>query len=412
LKRELGFGGYILSDWDGTHSGVMSVNNGLDMTMPGDIGMDGGKTTYFGQHLLDAVKNGSVSVDRFDDMAQRIIAGWFLLDQDKNFPDVNFESWRPDGPNNSHVDVRDDHDELIRTVGAASVVMLKNTDNALPLCKPKTIAIIGSDMGPSTKGPNGYADRAGDEGTLAIGWGSGTSNFPYLVTPLEAISLQARKDHSVVNWWLRDWDLSGAASVAMNAEVCLVGINSDSGEEYLSVDGNVGDRNNLTAWNNGDNLVKAVAAKCNNTIVIVHSVGPMLVEEWIDHPNVTGVLWAGLPGQESGTSLVDVLYGAWNPSGRLPYTIARNRTDYSADITYVPTNSPRNNVYYNEGLDIDYKHFLRHGIEPRFPFGFGMSYTTFEYSAIGIEWITQPDGRSNDSEEEEDPEFGRSVRKE
>ena len=167
----------------------------------------------------------------------------------------------------------------------------------------------------------------------------------------------------------------------------------------------------MTAWNNGDRLVKAVASKCNNTIVVVHSVGPMLVEDWIDHPNVTGVLWAGLPGQESGTSLVDVLYGEYNPSARLPYTIAKNRSDYSADIDYVPTNTKYTDVFYTEGLDIDYRHFLRHGIEPRFPFGFGLSYTTFTYSNIQVSPIQQVQQRWSDEEHDnEDPETGRSVK--
>lgn len=174
----------------------------------------------------------------------------------------------------------------------------------------------------------------------------------------------------------------------------------------------MGDRNNLTAWNNGDNLVKAVAAQCNNTIVVVHSVGPMLVEEWINHPNVTGVLWAGIPGQESGTALLDVLYGEYNPSARLPYTIAKNRSDYSADIDYVPTDSTYTDVFYTEGLDIDYRHFLRHGIQPRFPFGFGLSYTNFTYSNIQVSPIEQIDQRVEDDEhEDEDDQIGRSVKK-
>jgi len=213
---------------------------GLDQLMPGDIGMNGGKSTWFGTHLIDAINNGTLTLDRFNDMAQRIMAGWFLLGQDNpDYPAVNFNSWMPAGPNNSHVDVRRNHDRLIRKIGAASVVLLKNTNYALPLRQPKTIAVIGSDMGPSSKGPNGYNDRGGDEGTLAMGWGSGTANFPYLVTPLEAIALQARKDHSTLDWWLKDWELEGAGKMAANVEVAIVGINSDSGEEYITIDGNV-----------------------------------------------------------------------------------------------------------------------------------------------------------------------------
>ena len=109
-------------------------------------------------------------------------------------------------------------------------------------------------------------------------------------------------------------------------------VNSDSGEGYITVDGNEGDRKNLTAWHGGDALIAAVAAQNKNTVVVVHSVGPLIVEPWIEHPNVTAVLWAGLGGTETGNALVDVLYGDVNPSGRLAYTIAKSVDDYGAQL--------------------------------------------------------------------------------
>lgn len=141
------------------------------MDMPGDIGYDGGKTSHFGPNLTMAVNNGSVSIERLDDMAQRIVASWFLVKQDQNFPPVNFDAW---GDQNEHIDVQDDHYKVIREVGRASTVLLKNKDNALPLKKPRSMALIGEDMGPAPNGPNGFADRGGISGTLAMGWGSGT----------------------------------------------------------------------------------------------------------------------------------------------------------------------------------------------------------------------------------------------
>lgn len=104
LKTDYGFGGYVMSDWNAQHSGVLSANNGLDMTMPGDIDMNGGKTTYWGEHLVEAVKNGSVVPARLNDMAQRIMAAWYLTGQDQNFPDVNFDSWSKGGDKNQNVD--------------------------------------------------------------------------------------------------------------------------------------------------------------------------------------------------------------------------------------------------------------------------------------------------------------------
>ena len=88
---------------------------------------------------------------------------------------------------------------------------------------------------------------------------------------------------------------------------CIVFANSDSGEGYIQVDGNYGDRNNLTLWQRGDDLINQVAGNCSNTVVIAHTPGPILMEPWIQHPNVTPVLLAGLPGKESGNSLVEAL---------------------------------------------------------------------------------------------------------
>lgn len=92
-----------------------------------------------------------------------------------------------------------------------------------------------------------------------------------------------------MNWVFNDFNTFNAAIQAQLADTAIVFINSDSGEDYITVDGNEGDRKNLTAWHNGDNLVNAVAAINKNTIVVVHSVGPLIVEPWIDHPNVTAV---------------------------------------------------------------------------------------------------------------------------
>ena len=137
----------------------------------------------------------------------------------------------------------------------------------------------------------------------------------------------------------------------------LVFIASDSGEEYITVDGNVGDRKNLTAWHGGDDLVLAVAAQNKNTIVVVNSVGPIIVDKWVDHENVTAVVWAGLQGNEAGTAIADILYGEWNLSGKLPYTIAKAEADYLPIAT--GNEAPREilKIDYTEGLEIDYRYF-------------------------------------------------------
>jgi len=211
-----------------------------------------------------------------------------------------------------------------------------------------------------------------------MGWGSGTSNFGYLITPLEALQARARQDGSVIQWVTDDYDYSLIASTAQQATVCIAFIKSDSGEGYLTVDGNEGDRNNLSAWQAGDTLVSTVAGNCSNTIVVVHSVGQINVEAWVDHPNVTAILWASLPGEESGDSLVDIIYGDVNPSGRLPFTIAKKDSDYSSDVLFTPNDgsaAPYDD--FKERLLVDYRAFDAKNITPRYEFGFGLSYTTF-----------------------------------
>ncbi len=99
---------------------------------------------------------------------------------------------------------------------------------------------------------------------------------------------------------------------------------------YHIVVGNMGDRNDLELWWNGGSLVERVAAVCNNTIVVVHSVGPVRMS-WSGHPNISAIIYAGAPGEQAGPALVDVIYGAYNPRGRLPFTIA----DVSSILEYI-----------------------------------------------------------------------------
>ncbi|KAK7055678.1 Fn3-like domain-containing protein [Favolaschia claudopus] len=410
LKGELGFQGFIMSDWAAMINGVQPALAGLDMNMPGFLGYgvgpqddpDPSKATnsWWGHALIDMVNNGSVPEARIDDMVTRTIAAWYKLGQDKNYPHVSFSQLTQatylDGELvNEHVNVQGDHYKLIREIGAASTILLKNVKNALPLRvkKLKRIGIFGSDAGPHPVGPNacsnGERDKGCAEGTLAMGWGSGTANFPYLVDPLAAINhhIQSIDPTVVTEGVLDNYNLAAQTTVATLADTCIVFVNADSGEQYLTVDGNEGDRNNLTLWNNGEQLILNVAASCANTVVVQHVVGPVLVESWIDHPNVTAVLHAGIPGQETGNAIVDVLFAdsphATNPSARLPYTIARKRGDYPADVLYhseerVPQ------ITYKEGVNVDYRWFDVRGVEPRFEFGFGLSYTEFEYDGLRV----------------------------
>ncbi|KAL4907065.1 putative beta-glucosidase L [Aspergillus multicolor] len=375
LKGELGFKGHVLSDWNAQHSTVQSANTGLDMTMPGSDFNTPRGSIFWGENLAIAIANGQVPQSRLDDMVTRILAAWYLVGQDQGHPEVAFSSW--DGGAASVDVTTPEHAELARTIARDSIVLLKNTNGSLPLLAPGSLAIIGSDAIVNPDGANACADRGCNNGTLAQGWGSGTAEYPYLIAPLDAIQEIAAETGTTIVTSTTD-DPAAGAEAAAAAETALVFITSDSGEGYITVEGNPGDRNNLDPWHNGNALVQAVARTNTPTIVVVHSVGPITLETILAEPNVLAIVWAGLPGQESGHALTDILFGDFAPSGKLPYTIGKSEADYGADWTDAQVDP------FTEGLFIDYRHFDQFGIEPRYEFGFGLSYTSFEFSTLAI----------------------------
>ncbi|KAH7085322.1 beta-glucosidase-like protein [Paraphoma chrysanthemicola] len=372
LKTELGFEGFVVSDWDAQHAGVASANAGLDVVMP--------VAKFWGDNLTDAVTNGSVTSERLDDMNTRLLAAFYYLNQDEGFPENSVYPYNVQHP---IVDVREDHASLIREIGAAGTVLVKNLNNTLPLEHPRFLNIYGYDAevkatpwnNPSRFG-GGYEENFGWEtlnGTLITAGGSGSSTPPYVISPFKAIQDRIIADRGTLRW-----DFFGLnPTIYANAEACLVFINSYASESF--------DRLSLTD-NFSDQLVKNVATNCSNTIVIIHNAGVRTVDAWIDHPNVTAVLFAGVPGQESGHAIADVLYGDVNPSGRLPYTVAKKESDYGAllNSTVDPSNPAFLQSDFTEGLYIDYRAFDAQNITPRYEFGYGLSYTTFSYANLSI----------------------------
>lgn len=176
-----------------------------------------------------------------------------------------------------------------------------------------------------------------------------------------------------MNWDLTsfDPDVNGAS------DACLVFINAIATEGW--------DRDGLHD-DFSDGLVLNVASKCSNTMVIIHAAGIRLVDQWIEHPNVTAAIMAHLPGQDSGEALVKLLYGEAGFSGKLPYTLARNESDYSVykPCGLISPNDTDPQCDYVEGVDVDYRNFDAKNVTPRYEFGFGLSYTQFQYSSISI----------------------------
>ncbi|KAF5333925.1 hypothetical protein D9758_017474 [Tetrapyrgos nigripes] len=250
LKSEYGFRGYMMSDWQATLSTFGSVEGGLDMTMPGDITFDSGDS-YFGGNLTEYVRNGTIPEERVDDMATRILAAWYLAHQDSpSYPTTNFNAFNiPDEATNERVNVQADHYKIVREIGRAGIVLKNekpkqkfphtNTDlgrPALPLTgRERGVPVAGLDAAPQRGGPNMFGDQGGNEGILAMGWGSGqrgfrlrwpalvftltlalrtTAQFPYLISPYEALQHHALFNRSVgtLFYWQFD-DFTPSASL-------------------------------------------------------------------------------------------------------------------------------------------------------------------------------------------------------
>lgn len=289
----------------------------------------------------------------------------------------------PIGVVNQFVDVQENHNTIARAVARDGITLLKNEDNVLPLSPDASIRVFGTDAGPDPLGLNPCADRGCNRGVLTMGWGSGTANVPYLVTPQEGIEARAPKTKfHITNNFPRNLDVKPD-------DIAIVFINSDSGENYIMVEGNPGDRTlvGLYAWHGGDQLVIDAAKKFSTVVVVVHTVGPIIMEKWIDLPSVKAVLFAHLPGQEAGT-IADILFGDHSPSGHLPYTIPKAEADYpdSVNLIYDPIIQIQDT--FTEGLYIDYRHFIKANITTRYPFGHGLSYTTFKFSESKIAAVT------------------------
>ncbi|KAH6686693.1 beta-glucosidase [Plectosphaerella plurivora] len=389
LRDELGFKGFVVSDWFATHSTYKAVNAGLDMEMPGVIPSRPQNPAYFGKKLIEALANGTVTQDRIDGMVRNIMASYFFLGQHLGeYPTVDpamrfvvvahqfgLSVARDMGilPPGQQIslgrDVRGNHAKLIREHGAAGTVLLKNTNNTLPVKAPRVIGVFGNDAADMTLGFNRADEHppSVNSGTTIIGGGSGTVRPSYVVPPLEAIKAKGREIGAAVlyitdNEHLARNDFRGIYPIP---EICFVFQQSFASESF--------DRTDLELDGNSTVVINNVANFCDNTVVITHS-GGINTMPWADHPKIGAILAAHYPGQESGNAIVDLLWGDVVPSGRLPYTIPLDAAD----------------------ADVD-------GIDPLYEFGFGLTYTTFSVvdgslsvSASGdVALSARPDPRTN-----------------
>lgn len=394
LKTELGFQGFVVSDWGAQYTGVATALAGLDVAMPnaGD---------FWGPQLSQAVSNGSVPESRLDDMVTRVLASWFQLGQNQGFPSPGVGLAADLSAPHTIVDARNASFKQTLLDGAIEGhVLVKNTNNALPFNKPRILSLFGysaTQPGQYNVEPPGNSWTFGAESVdpLAVSEGfAGNTSFPYPQiaangtlfcaggsgantaalgnAPFDALVQRASADDTALFWDFR----SATPNVNGASDACIVFGNAWASEGS----DRVGLHDDYT-----DGLIKDVASKCNNTIVVFHNAGIRLVDQFVDNENVTAVIFAHLPGQESGQALVSLLYGQANTWGRLPYTVARNESDYGAEQLNPVRAEPGEfelfpQANFTEGVLIDYRHFDAANIAPRYEFGFGLTYTTFTYS--------------------------------
>lgn len=294
LRGELGFRGWVVSDWFASHSTAGSANAGLDMEQPGDLpeGFDNtwGGSGFYGRNLEEAVRAGNVTEERLDEMVRRVMTPYFLLGQDDpGYPGIDedmrfvlgmFDSgWSALQGRGTAVpgrDVRGDHYELIRKMGASSSVLLKNTKKTLPIketgrCKAGeevvNIGVFGNAAIEPTEGLaslRSYETPSGPEfGALSVGGGAGSGRNPYLVSPLEAVKARARRSGSIVQHLASNELLANDdfRSIYPVPDICLVFLKTWAAEEY--------DRTSFELDWNSTLVVANTAAFCGNRTVVV-----------------------------------------------------------------------------------------------------------------------------------------------
>jgi beta-glucosidase len=336
LKDDWGFEGFVVSDWGAVHDRVKSLQGGLDLEMPGP-------KPFRTQKVIDAVNAGELDAAVLDEAVRRVLT-------------IAFRA--AETPKGAAFDI-DAHHALARKVAAEGMVLLKN-DGILPLQHPQRIAVIG---------------RAAQEPHFQ-GGGSSHINPTRTDSPLaELKKLAGGAEISYSEGYPADEALQpalidAAVAVAQGAEVALIFAALPASKESEGYD-----RADLDLTAQQVALIKAVSAVQPRTVVILHNSSAVAMNDWID--GVAAVLEAWMMGQAGGGAVADILYGVVNPSGKLAETFPLRIEDTPAYLNFPGDNGA---VRYGEGLYIGYRYYDAKHAPVRFPFGYGLSYTTFAYS--------------------------------
>lgn len=372
LDEDWGFGGFVVSDWGGTHSTVAAAKAGLDIEMPGN--------DYFGEPLKKAVESGAIAEAQLNEMVHRVLRTEFatgIID---------------DPPQPKVVDVVHGF-KVAQHVEEEGAVLLKNAQGQLPLdaSSLRSIAVIGghADVGVLSGGGSAQVDPAGGNAVPPAGGASGgllalLSQWVYhRSVPLDAIrervpGAKVRFDPGT--------DPASAAALAKASQVAIVFAIQHESEGA--------DLPNLSLPNNQDALIEAVAAANPHTIVVLETGGAVTMP-WLDR--VGAVLESWYPGIRGANAIAAILFGDVNPSGKLPLTFPTSEADLPHPVlTKQPpgpmkellpgfkVNTTQFDMHYTEGLKVGYKWYDAENKTPLFPFGYGLSYTTFAYSDLRV----------------------------
>ncbi|WP_207892087.1 glycoside hydrolase family 3 C-terminal domain-containing protein [Streptacidiphilus pinicola] len=342
LRKQFGFTGFVTSDWSATQSTVASANAGLDQDMPpGD--------PYYGNALKSAVTSGQVSQSTIDTSVSRILTQMFAFGQFDQAP-----TGSPAQPATSTA-----NQSAAGQLAAEGTVLLKNSGNLLPLgASASSIAVIG----------------AASANAMTAGGGSAHVASSGTVTPLDAITARAGSGTTVK--YDDGTNTASAAALAASSSVAVVFVNKGESEGWDLGDIDLGSQNTL---------ISAVAAANPNTIVVLNT-GSAVTMPWLS--SVKGVLEAWYPGQQAGTAIASLLFGDTDPSGHLPVTFPKSLSDVPA-ATAAQWPGSNGTVQYSEGLDVGYRWYDAKGITPLFPFGYGLSYTSFSFSDLHVGTLSQ-----------------------
>jgi beta-glucosidase len=383
LKRDFGFKGFVVSDWGATQSTTKAAMAGLDIEMPGN--------DSFGEPLKKAVESGEVPMDRLNDMVHRILRTEFDAGIVDNPP-------QPESP-----DVMRGF-EVAQKTEERGAVLLKNEGGVLPLSATavKSIAVIGghADVGVMSGGGSSQVSPAGGNPVPPPPelMKNPLAGFMLIETfhrsaPLKRI--EAKAPHGVVKFDAGT-DPASAAALAKNSQVAIVFAVQHASEGM--------DLKDLSLPYNQDALIEAVAAANPHTVVVLETGGAVLMP-WID--KVAAVVEAWYPGIRGSEALANVLFGDVNPSGRLPLTFPKSEADLPHPVHVAPPKAdashtvprlpgapgfigmamgigPWFDVNYDEGLKVGYKWYDAEKKAVLFPFGFGLSYTSFAYSGLTV----------------------------